>query len=753
MKKFLSILAICLCLLTSLAAQNIWKPFSIYGCDYIGTTSDGSVFAASYGDLYRFQSEGTGTTFNMVLEDQCVRAFGCTINKNDRIFITNYPIVLYSDDYGDSWQQTSPIPATSWVRGLYSKSNNVFLGWTSNEIFWTLDGGSTWEMKTLGYGNISCVLITDTDDVFASIYSSNATTSGIYRSSLSNMQNWNLAAFQRASIHQMIMHPDGSIIASNCGGQISGFHHEPGFYLIDGTTNEYGMVHDIAISDYGIVYHMEHTDGNHVKLFYSTDHGEHFYGVGEEVTITPNKNYYLYNGNDNHLYFLYDDYYCKKSQANSDGISGITGTLTKIEAPYFENNINNMRFAIATGDDSYYYTMIDGFWPNPDATELIIKYDTIQLGTEIEVSGKYYDMSDDNGNTFKVVDIQNHKNGTHSYMTGYTLFGWQGYAHITDVYGNPYYLLAIDGELQTEEPIVFNGTTINEDVHTFIGTIEIINGYDYPIFNLLDVFPGTVIGPIDMNFNTTITTNELYITTPFNEINRLSCNYETQVYFLTTNDKLINEHWYEPLWGEDIISTISGISGIHYDIYGNEFHTVEIRELESVGERSIYGQLEPTCYPPMGPYPPIGLDIAIVSDGFEYFIDNPHGDGFEPYCIIENDTLPFYQDIIASFSTSYMFTDGSNTPHFKVHIDDIWQYITSVTESISSGFIIYPNPTEGIIYVSSDSYGEYRITNIMGQTLMIGEITSENHQIDVSSLPEGMYFVTIGNATMKFMKK
>ena len=255
-----------------------------------------------------------------------------------------------------------------------------------------------------------------------------------------------------------------------------------------------------------------------------------------------------------------------------------------------------------------------------------------------------------------------------------------------------------------------------------------------------------------MNFNTTITTNELYITTPFNEINRLSCNYETQVYFLTTNDKLINEHWYEPLWGEDIISTISGISGIHYDIYGNEFHTVEIRELESVGERSIYGQLEPTCYPPMGPYPPIGLDIAIVSDGFEYFIDNPHGDGFEPYCIIENDTLPFYQDIIASFSTSYMFTGGSNTPHFKVHIDDIWQYITSVTESISSGFIIYPNPTEGIIYVSSDSYGEYRITNLMGQTIMSGNIELETQQIDASSLPEGMYFITIGNATTKFLK-
>lgn len=77
----------------------------------------------------------------------------------------------------------------------------------------------------------------------------------------------------------------------------------------------------------------------------------------------------------------------------------------------------------------------------------------------------------------------------------------------------------------------------------------------------------------------------------------------------------------------------------------------------------------------------------------------------------------------------------------------------SVDETIAeNGFEVYPNPTNGIIYVLSDNYGEYRITNLMGQTMIIGTFDCENQQIDISSVSEGIYFITIGNATMKIMK-
>jgi len=39
----------------------------------------------------------------------------------------------------------------------------------------------------------------------------------------------------------------------------------------------------------------------------------------------------------------------------------------------------------------------------------------------------------------------------------------------------------------------------------------------------------------------------------------------------------------------------------------------------------------------------------------------------------------------------------------------------------------------------------------MGQTLLTGKITGENQQIDVSSLPQGMYFITFAGETRKFV--
>ena len=70
--------------------------------------------------------------------------------------------------------------------------------------------------------------------------------------------------------------------------------------------------------------------------------------------------------------------------------------------------------------------------------------------------------------------------------------------------------------------------------------------------------------------------------------------------------------------------------------------------------------------------------------------------------------------------------------------------------------VIYPNPTDGTLFVqtlraTSLHDQTYRITNVMGQTLLMGKITDENQQIDVSSLPKGMYFITFAGATRKFV--
>ena len=79
------------------------------------------------------------------------------------------------------------------------------------------------------------------------------------------------------------------------------------------------------------------------------------------------------------------------------------------------------------------------------------------------------------------------------------------------------------------------------------------------------------------------------------------------------------------------------------------------------------------------------------------------------------------------------------------------------TPSTGSGTLaVYPNPTNGILIVETQCLASqpsqaYRICNLMGQTVLTGSLTDETQKIDVSAMPEGMYFISIGDVTRKFV--
>ena len=86
------------------------------------------------------------------------------------------------------------------------------------------------------------------------------------------------------------------------------------------------------------------------------------------------------------------------------------------------------------------------------------------------------------------------------------------------------------------------------------------------------------------------------------------------------------------------------------------------------------------------------------------------------------------------------------------------------TPSTGSGtFTVYPNPTNGVLTIHHSElttsnashfrihHSAFQIANLMGQTVLSGNINAENQQIDVSSLPQGMYFITFAGETRKFV--
>jgi hypothetical protein len=75
-------------------------------------------------------------------------------------------------------------------------------------------------------------------------------------------------------------------------------------------------------------------------------------------------------------------------------------------------------------------------------------------------------------------------------------------------------------------------------------------------------------------------------------------------------------------------------------------------------------------------------------------------------------------------------------------------------ESNSTGFSVFPNPTEQTLNVTQDGFIE--IFNMQGQRVWSGNMTA-NQSLDVSSFNAGVYTITArqlkGQSTVRFVKK
>ena len=88
----------------------------------------------------------------------------------------------------------------------------------------------------------------------------------------------------------------------------------------------------------------------------------------------------------------------------------------------------------------------------------------------------------------------------------------------------------------------------------------------------------------------------------------------------------------------------------------------------------------------------------------------------------------------------------------EVDCDEIYNQYNDVAENEETGLEVYPNPTNGSLTINVDNQTEFTITNICGQTIMRGVISGDNQQIDVENLENGMYFIKIGNDSIKIIK-
>lgn len=390
----------------------------------------------------------------------------------------------------------------------------------------------------------------------------------------------------------------------------------------------------------------------------------------------------------------------------------ITGMVNRIAAPYFEQNVCDTRFAITT-DSETYYVMVDNYWPNPYLEDLVIHYDTIAIGNEISVVGNILEMEDGNGDVFRVIDIQELVDAEYLYYN--SRICWMGWLYpisypgsepidayaIFNESGNVLYYVSIDGELQTDFTWIVNGVTINcLSQYIFVGTHEIWTDYygePFPVFNLKLAIPYSIA--TDSIDGTLTLSEDLPMDVPC-----LSVYDGTENFYLTINGVLKHSFINPDLYEETTPVNVGGVETIRYDLFGRTFKSFEIAELQTIEEKTLSGRLQDAPNPAIGLVPLPGMELAFYSGGRNYYLDNerigigPYGD--TEAIIVGNDTLTYGMELTASMATT-MEIDNGFEPYYHVYITAA-TITTCVPEFSISDLHIFPNPSNGIIEISSE---------------------------------------------------
>ena len=122
-----------------------------------------------------------------------------------------------------------------------------------------------------------------------------------------------------------------------------------------------------------------------------------------------------------------------------------------------------------------------------------------------------------------------------------------------------------------------------------------------------------------------------------------------------------------------------------------------------------------------------------------------HGTSFVDYDATSSETYHY----VVTGCTNYLESNPSN----EVYVD----WTTNVGENSDLlDASLYPNPTNGKVFVEAEGLRQVRVFNLMGQEMLRQDVEEDRCTIDLSSQPQGCYFIETttekGSTTTKIMK-
>jgi hypothetical protein len=150
-----------------------------------------------------------------------------------------------------------------------------------------------------------------------------------------------------------------------------------------------------------------------------------------------------------------------------------------------------------------------------------------------------------------------------------------------------------------------------------------------------------------------------------------------------------------------------------------------------------------------------GEDTLFLIMGMPYDTDIQWTKGGVPLPNETNDTL------VVTTSGVYSVSGAPSTcPDYNQSLGLQLTYTfvncsVGLDENPLSNISLYPNPSNGLVTIShiENTIGAtYKLSNVLGQVMQSGKLIADNHTIDISMLPAGLYMFTINGKTLSFLK-
>ena len=239
---------------------------------------------------------------------------------------------------------------------------------------------------------------------------------------------------------------------------------------------------------------------------------------------------------------------------------------------------------------------------------------------------------------------------------------------------------------------------------------------------------------------------------------RSNTQYDRDEITTTTHEYVYEEDGIVYWWNKDLEEFT-----VLYDLTANAGDEWEIK----VGTESIIMHVDTVEYYEHNGYNYRMLRVSDVDDLFSGNIicSIGHMTSFFPERLMNRN-----DNYIVNGLRCYWVGDALLYHNGDEDCDAIYSELHGVDEngpSTGSGtegaLVVYPNPADDVIIVetrratSLPAEQTYRITNLMGQTLLSGHVGTFHEtslqSIDVSNLPAGLYFINVGGQTVKFVKQ